>query len=247
MAVPPRSSNGSAKKVTKEIREWAIGEGLEVSSRGRIPAEIVRTFHDAQAKKIQVIAVPAKKAPAKKAPAKKVAASTAPVGQAPAKKTAAVEKVVAEKTPAKKVTKEIREWAIREGLEVSSRGRIPAEIVRDFHDAQARKVQVKAAPARKAAAKKIVAKNAPAKKVAASTAPVSKAPAKKTAAVEKVVAEKTPAKGAVVSKAPAKKRSKEIREWAVGEGHEVSSRGRISVEIERAFHEAEVKAPAAVG
>ncbi|EKT78299.1 hypothetical protein WSS_A33470 [Rhodococcus opacus M213] len=50
----------------------------------------------------------------------------------------------------------------------------------------------------------------------------------------------------MVSKAPAKKRSKEIREWSIGEGHEVSSRGRISVEIERAFHEAEAKVPAVV-
>ena len=46
MAVSPRSSEGSAKRTTKEIRQWAIGEGREVSPRGRISAAIVRAFHD---------------------------------------------------------------------------------------------------------------------------------------------------------------------------------------------------------
>ena len=50
MAVSPRNSEGSAKRTTKEIRQWAIGEGREVSPRGRIPAEIVRAFHDAASK-----------------------------------------------------------------------------------------------------------------------------------------------------------------------------------------------------
>ncbi|MFE5708467.1 histone-like nucleoid-structuring protein Lsr2 [Rhodococcus koreensis] len=39
-----------AKKTAKEIREWAIKEGREVSFRGRISAAIVRAFHDAAAK-----------------------------------------------------------------------------------------------------------------------------------------------------------------------------------------------------
>ncbi|MFW2244129.1 hypothetical protein ACNUP4_38880, partial [Rhodococcus opacus] len=43
-------NKGPAKTTTKEIREWAIGEGREVSPRGRISAEIERAFHDAQAK-----------------------------------------------------------------------------------------------------------------------------------------------------------------------------------------------------
>ena len=54
-----------------------------------------------------------------------------------------------------------------------------------------------------------------------------------------------PVKRAVVSMAPAKKSSREIREWAIGAGHEVSSRGRISVEIERAFHDAQLEMPVA--
>ncbi|WP_349307423.1 histone-like nucleoid-structuring protein Lsr2 [Rhodococcus sp. IEGM 1307] len=43
------ASKASATRTSREIREWAIGEGLEVSSRGRIPAEIERAFHDAHA------------------------------------------------------------------------------------------------------------------------------------------------------------------------------------------------------
>ncbi|WP_449619250.1 Lsr2 family DNA-binding protein, partial [Rhodococcus oxybenzonivorans] len=122
MAVSPRSSEESAKNRTKAIREWAIGEGLEVSSRGRISAEIERAFHDAAAKKVRIEAEPAKKAVSRKAPVKRATAS-----KAPAKKTVDVEKVVAETTPAKNMTKEIREWAIGQGLDVSSRGRISAE------------------------------------------------------------------------------------------------------------------------
>jgi len=51
MAVSPKGSDGSAKNTTKEIREWAIGEGLEVSLRGRVSAEIEQAFHAAHAKK----------------------------------------------------------------------------------------------------------------------------------------------------------------------------------------------------
>ncbi|MDV7088351.1 Lsr2 family DNA-binding protein, partial [Rhodococcus opacus] len=147
----------------------------------------------------------------------------------------------------KKTIKEIREWAIGEGREVSSRGRISAEIEQAFHDAQAKKVQAKTAQVKKTAAtttagKKIVAKRAPVTRAAASTAPVTKAAATKKAAtkaaaekgaVKQPVAPKVPVKSAVVSKAPAKKLSREIREWAIGEGREVSSRGRISAEIEQ--------------
>jgi len=32
---------------TKKIRDWAIEQGYELSSRGRIPAEIAQAFHDA--------------------------------------------------------------------------------------------------------------------------------------------------------------------------------------------------------
>ncbi|MEU2001744.1 histone-like nucleoid-structuring protein Lsr2 [Rhodococcus sp. NPDC019616] len=225
MAVSPRSSEESAKNRTKAIREWAIGEGLEVSSRGRISAEIERAFHDAAAKKVRIEAEPAKKAVSKESVSKKAPVKRVTASKAPAKKTADVEKVVAETTPAKKMTKEIREWAIGQGLDVSSRGRISAEIERAFHDAAAKKVQVKAARVKKSAAKTTPVRTTVAKTTA------SKAPAKKTADVEKAVAETT----------PAKKMTKEIREWAIGQGLDVSSRGRISVEIERAFHDAAAK------
>jgi hypothetical protein len=228
MAVSPRGSEGSAKKTSKEIREWAIGEGREVSLRGRISAEVERAFHDAQAKKVQ-----AKKAKAKTAPVKRTAVS---------------------KAPAKKSSREIREWAIGEGREVSSRGRIPAELEQAFHDAQAKKAQTTAAPIKKTAATKTAGKKTAAKKTAAKKTAAKKTAAKKTVAtkataekkvVKKVVAAKVPVTRAVVSTAPAKKSSREIREWAIGAGLEVSSRGRISVEIERAFHDAQAEMPVA--
>ncbi|MDI9938553.1 Lsr2 family protein, partial [Rhodococcus sp. IEGM 1351] len=74
MAVSPRGSEGSARKTTREIREWAIGEGREVSSRGRISAELEQAFHDAQAKKVQT-----KTSPVKKTAVKKRVAPKAPV------------------------------------------------------------------------------------------------------------------------------------------------------------------------
>ena len=268
MAVSPRGSEGSAKKTTKEIREWAIGEGREVSSRGRISAEIERAFHDAQAKKVPAKTVSVKKTAvtttagkkivAKKAPVTRAAASAAPVTKAAATKKAATKKAAtkaaAEKTavkqpvatkvpvkravvsraPAKKLSREIREWAIGVGHEVSSRGRISAEIEQAFHDAQAKKIQAKTAPVTKTAATKTAGKKTVATKVAA----------EKTA-VKKKVAAKVPVKRAAVRKSPAKKSPKEIREWAIGVGHEVSSRGRIPAELERAFHDAQVEMPVA--
>ncbi|MDV6241933.1 Lsr2 family DNA-binding protein, partial [Rhodococcus opacus] len=209
MAVSPRGSEGSARKTTREIREWAIGEGREVSSRGRISAELEQAFHDAQAKKVQTRTPPVKKTAVKKRVAPK----------APVTRTAV------NKAPAKKSSREIREWAIGAGHEVSSRGRIPAELEQAFHDAQAKKVQTKSAPVKKTVAKKTVA---------------TKAAAEKTV-VKKRVAPKAPVTRTAVNKAPAKKSSREIREWAIGAGHEVSSRGRIPAELEQAFHDAQAK------
>ncbi|WP_260851013.1 Lsr2 family protein [Rhodococcus sp. WB9] len=219
MAVSSRGSEGSAKKTTKEIREWAIREGREVSSRGRISAELEQAFHDAQAKKVQT-----KTPPVKKTAVKKRVAAKAPVTR-----------TAVNKAPARKTSREIREWAIGAGREVSSRGRIPAELEQAFHDAQAKKVQTKSAQVKKAAAKKTVATKAAAKKTVATTAAAEKT------AVKKPVAAKVPVKREVVSKAPAKKSSREIREWAIGAGREVSSRGRIPAELEQAFHDAQAK------
>ena len=42
---PIGSSPGTGE--VKKIREWAVEEGYEMSSRGRIRAEIVQAFHDA--------------------------------------------------------------------------------------------------------------------------------------------------------------------------------------------------------
>ncbi|WP_257226381.1 Lsr2 family protein [Rhodococcus opacus] len=239
-----------AKKSSREIREWAIGAGHEVSSRGRIPAELEQAFHDAQAKKVQ-----AKTAPAKKAAVKKIVAKNAPARKTAVKKPAAakapVTRTAVNKAPAKKSSREIREWAIGAGHEVSSRGRIPAELEQAFHDAQAKKVQAKTAPAKKAAVKKIVAKNAPARKTTVKKAAVTKVPAKTTTPgktpARRVAAKTTAAEKTAVKMASAKKSSREIREWAIGEGREVSPRGRISAEIEQAFLDAQAQMPVAVG
>jgi hypothetical protein len=236
MAVSPSISEDSAKKTNREIREWAIGEGRDVSSRGRIRAEIVHAFYDGQAKKIQ-----AEKAAAKKTTVKKTAVKKAAVNKTAPKKTAtkkaAAKKVVAAKAPAvQAMTKEIREWAIGEGREVSSRGRIPSEIVHAFNDAQGKKVQakVRTAPAKKKAA----VKSAPTK-AAVTTAPMKKAAAvAKKAAVRKTAAEKTAVTRTPASEAAVRKTTAEIRAWAIGEGREVSSRGWVSAEVERAFYDA---------
>ena len=125
MTVSPKGSKGSAKVTTKEIRQWAIGEGREVSLRGRISAEVEQAFHDAQTKKVSTKTAPVKKTAATKTAATKTAAPKAAV------------KSAVSKDPAKKSSREIREWAIGAGHEVSLRGRISAELERAFHDAQA--------------------------------------------------------------------------------------------------------------
>ncbi|MDV7356103.1 histone-like nucleoid-structuring protein Lsr2, partial [Rhodococcus oxybenzonivorans] len=129
-----------------------------------------------------------------------------------------------------------------QGLDVSSRGRISAEIERAFHDAAAKKVQVKAAPARKPAARKAPSRTTAAKTKGLRTTAVKKSPAKTTPT--KMTVAKTTATGKA---APAKNMIKEIREWAIGEGRNVSSRGRISAEIKQAFHDAQAQVPVAVG
>ena len=205
MAVSPRISEGSAK-TTKEIREWAIGEGREVSPRGRISAEIVQAFHDAQATKAQAKVVPAKKTATKEAPAKKTAVEKvvekeAPVkgaaaGTTPAKKTA-TKKTATKKTAAKKTS-------AAKAVEKAAAGKAAGEVT---------------------AVEKVVEKEAPVK----------------------VVEKEAPVKGMVAGTAPAKKTAKEIREWAIGEGREVSFRGRISAAIVRAFHDAAAKLPVVGG
>jgi hypothetical protein len=217
MAVPPRGSADLAKNTTKEIREWATGAGFKVSSRGRIPADIGQVFHDARAKKAQAEPEPVKKTAAKKAIAettavKKKAAKKVPREKAPAKRAAS-------KVPAKTTNREIREWAIGKGLEVSSRGRIPAEIEQAFDDAQTKKAQVVKKTAAKKAAAKETAAAAPVKTTAASEAPTEKTigatkaaaekptgkkPTGTKAAVTKPVAAEAPVKKAVESPAPGK-------------------------------------------
>src|SRR6476620_7786361 len=103
MAVSPRNSEGSAKRTTKEIRQWAIGEGREVSPRGRIPAEIERAFHDAQAETAPARKVAAKKSVAKKSVAKKAVAKKADARKTDARETDA-RKAVAKKAPAARKT-----------------------------------------------------------------------------------------------------------------------------------------------
>ncbi|MFC9767274.1 histone-like nucleoid-structuring protein Lsr2 [Rhodococcus jostii] len=44
---PPRVRRTRDASTPKEIREWAVQEGLEISSHGRIPANIDQAFRDA--------------------------------------------------------------------------------------------------------------------------------------------------------------------------------------------------------
>lgn len=46
-AAGPSGHTGDRKR-NQAIREWARGQGLEVSERGRIPAEIVEAYDNAQ-------------------------------------------------------------------------------------------------------------------------------------------------------------------------------------------------------
>ncbi|MFD9661471.1 histone-like nucleoid-structuring protein Lsr2 [Rhodococcus sp. NPDC059968] len=43
----PRTRRTRDTGTAKEIREWAVQQGYEISSRGRIPADIEQTFRDA--------------------------------------------------------------------------------------------------------------------------------------------------------------------------------------------------------
>ncbi|RZL82167.1 MAG: hypothetical protein EOP32_12605, partial [Rhodococcus sp. (in: high G+C Gram-positive bacteria)] len=88
------------------------------------------------------------------------------------------------------------------------------------------------------AASKTSASTGPVKKTVASKAPATKASAKSPA-------EKASVLSASVSKTSAKRTAREIRHWAIGEGLEVSLRGRIPAELERAFHDAQEQMPVA--
>ncbi|MFF2028635.1 histone-like nucleoid-structuring protein Lsr2, partial [Streptomyces sp. NPDC058171] len=72
-----RGDGGCGEVDDQEIREWAIGEGHAVASRGRIPAEIVQAFYGVQANEGQakVRTTPAKKTAVKKAAAEKATTS----------------------------------------------------------------------------------------------------------------------------------------------------------------------------
>ncbi|PBC39656.1 hypothetical protein CJ179_34705 [Rhodococcus sp. ACS1] len=43
----PRTRRTRGASTAKEIREWAVHEGYEISARGRIPADIEQAFRDA--------------------------------------------------------------------------------------------------------------------------------------------------------------------------------------------------------
>lgn len=42
-----RSSDGRGQLDTKAIREWAAASGIKVSSRGRIPADVIKQYQKA--------------------------------------------------------------------------------------------------------------------------------------------------------------------------------------------------------
>ncbi|MEU2005746.1 histone-like nucleoid-structuring protein Lsr2 [Rhodococcus sp. NPDC019627] len=73
-----------------------------------------------------------------------------------------------------------------------------------------------------------------------------KAPAE-TSVAKSAAVKKAPVTEAAAGTAPAKATTKEIREWAIGEGRKVSFRGRISALIVRAFQDAAAKLPLPLG
>jgi hypothetical protein len=50
-----------------QIREWALGNGFELSGRGRIPSHVVEAYQEAQAEAKQIKAAPKRVAAARKA------------------------------------------------------------------------------------------------------------------------------------------------------------------------------------
>lgn len=43
----PQSKSGADKERTRRIREWAIAQGMKVSERGRLPANVEAAYDDA--------------------------------------------------------------------------------------------------------------------------------------------------------------------------------------------------------
>lgn len=49
-AATPSSSNGSSaseRAVNRAVREWAVGQGMKISERGRIPSSVLEAYHAA--------------------------------------------------------------------------------------------------------------------------------------------------------------------------------------------------------
>ena len=95
-------------------------------------------------------------------------------------------------------TSDVRAWARKQGIAVSDRGRLSAEL------REAYLASLDASPATAAAAKdpalRVLTKQAPAKKAAAKQAPAKKVPAKQAAAVKAA-----PAAAATTATAPARR------------------------------------------
>jgi hypothetical protein len=45
--VPRQRSGGTARQESRAIRQWAQSQGIEVSTRGRIPGDLVARYREA--------------------------------------------------------------------------------------------------------------------------------------------------------------------------------------------------------
>lgn len=94
----------------KLIRTWARTNGIEIGDKGQVPVEVRRAFECFQ---------PTKESPQEAAVRR-------------GKKGGEIARL---RALPKDVRDEIRAWAVAEGIEVSSRGFIAAEVVKAFEDA----------------------------------------------------------------------------------------------------------------
>lgn len=108
-------SEKNRREQNKLIRTWARTNGIEIGDKGQVPVEVRRAFECFQ--------------PTKESP-QEVAARHGKKGGEIAKLRALP----------KDVRDEIRAWALAEGLSVSARGFISADVVKAFEDAHKLKV-----------------------------------------------------------------------------------------------------------
>lgn len=135
---PPRRRAPSAPAVVdreqnRAIRDWATRHGHPLSPRGRIPAAVTEAFHRGDPAELPTTSTGAAGSPASLTDAP----ASPPDAPAPP-----------EDTPAARVgpdgltgdeRERIRAWAIDEGIEVKTRGRLTKDLIANYRAVQARR------------------------------------------------------------------------------------------------------------